>query len=234
MRTGPGLRALLSAAVLAAPLPLASCSAALREPRPVDEIPGLPPGLTTADAVLDVVRARVRTAERAPEAAVRRAAAESAVETVQWCGRIDPGRADCSYWLGVALGLQARERPGTAADALPRMVEAFSRAATEAPSVDHAGPDRALALLYLRAPGWPLGPGDADEGLEHARRAVELEGAHAPNLLALAEALAATGDEAGTRDAYGKALEAARAVADRGETDAREWMDEAERGLGRK
>ena len=58
---------------------------------------------------------------------------------------------------------------------------------------------RALALFYLRAPGWPKGPGDADLGLEHAREAVRLRPEHPPNLLAPGEALDAVGERAESR-----------------------------------
>jgi len=181
------------------------------------------------DGVLGTVRARVWLADHESDSPARIAAAEAAVEAVQWCGRIAPEDPACSYWLGVALGVQARERPSTALSALPKMVEAFGRAATEAPALDHAGPDRALALLLVRAPGWPTGPGDADKGLEHARRAVAIEGDYPPNLLALAEALSATGSDEEGRTVSARALELARARAAAGDPDAREWVSEAER-----
>ncbi len=185
------------------------------------------------DGVLGAVQARVWLADHESEPAARLAAAETAVETVQWCGRIAPNDPACSYWLGVALGVQARERPSTGLSALPKMVETFGRAAAAAPVLDHAGPDRALALLLLRAPGWPTGPGDADKGLEHARRAVAIEGDYPPNLMALSEALAATGGEDEARTVLARALELARAAAAKGDPDAPEWVREAETSPGR-
>src|SRR5262249_38588973 len=77
--------------------------------------------------------------------------------------------------------------------ALPEIEAAFKRAASRAPDLEGAGADRALALLYLRAPGWPAGPGDPDLGLEHAKKAVAARADLPPHQLALAEAPAATG-----------------------------------------
>jgi hypothetical protein len=184
---------------------------------------------TRVTGVLGAVKARVWLADHEPEPAARAEAAGAAVETVQWCARIAPDEPACSYWLGVALGVQARERPVTALSALPKMVEAFERAAGAAPGIDHGGPDRALALLHVRAPGWPTGPGDAEKGLVHARRAVEIEGDYPPNLLALSEALSANGDDEAGRATGARALELARARAGAGDREAREWVAEAER-----
>jgi hypothetical protein len=185
---------------------------------------------TRVDGVLGGVRARAWLADHESDAAARLAAAESAVETVQWCARIAPDDPACSYWLGVALGLQARERPSTALSALPKMIEALGRAASKAPALDHGGPDRALALLYVRAPAWP-GPGDPDRGLEHARKAVAVEGDYPPNLTALAEALFATGSGEEGRAAGATALELARARAAAGDPDARDWVEDAEKAV---
>jgi tetratricopeptide (TPR) repeat protein len=176
-------------------------------------------------------RAGVWLAEHESDAPLRLRAAEEALRAAQLCGQIAPERPVCSYWLGAAVGLKARERPATGLSALPVIESAFRRAAEEAPELEEAGPDRALALLYLRAPGWPAGPGDPDRGLEHARRAVSISPAHPPNHLALAEALAATGDPESSRSAYLKALEMARTRLASGSPDASEWVRQAVRGL---
>jgi hypothetical protein len=182
-------------------------------------------------ALIGAVRAHIWLTDHATDPDERARSATMAVEAAQWCGRRDPADPECDYWLGAALGVQARERPGTALSALPEIETLFRRAAAEIPSVDEAGPLRALALLYLRAPGWPTGPGDPDLGLESARRAVALRPEYPPNILALAEALAATGDSSGSREQYARALELARAAGAGGEPDAAEWILEAERAL---
>jgi len=157
-----------------------------------------------------------------------------AVESAQWCGRVRPGDPVCSFWLGAALGTQADVRRSTALDALPRIVEAFQAAADSDPAIEDAGPDRALALLYARAPGWPTGPGDPELALDHARKAVGLRPDYPPNRLALAEALVAVGsDEEGGRE-YENALALSREWESRGEPDAKEWREEAEEALRQK
>jgi tetratricopeptide (TPR) repeat protein len=184
------------------------------------------------EAVVGAVRAQIWLTDHAGDAGERLQAATFAVEAAQWCGRRQPPDPQCDYWLGAALGVQARERPSTGLSALPKIEELFRRAAQAIPTLEEAGPERALALLYVRAPGWPSGPGDPDLGLKHARAAVELRPDYPPNRLALAEALAATGDADAARLEYRRALDHARAMADSGDRDAAEWVAEAGKGLG--
>jgi hypothetical protein len=85
------------------------------------------------------------------------------------------------------------------------------------------------ALVLIRAPGWPLGPGDPERGLSAARRAATLRPAYPPNLLALAEAQSKTGAANDARASYSLARDMARKLP---ESAARaEWLREAERGL---
>lgn len=186
-------------------------------------------GATGSETLVTAAQTEVWLADHETDPAERRAAAKRAVQASQWCGTIDPERPECVYWMGASLGVQARERPSTGLAALPQIEASFKEAAKRAPEIDRGGPDRALALLYLRAPGWPVGPGDAGLGLLHARRAIDLFPRHPPNLAALGEALQATGSGEAGRAAYRQALELARADAD---PDAPDWFDEAERALG--
>jgi tetratricopeptide (TPR) repeat protein len=141
--------------------------------------------------------------------------------------------AACDYWLGVAVGLQAREVRVTADDGLKTMVPALQRAIEKDPEYDEAGPDRVLALVLLRAPAWPLGPGDPEAGLEHAKKAVALKPDYPPNVFALAEALAVNKDRDGARKAYekGKSLASARRGAM--DPDAPFWIVEANEALAK-
>jgi tetratricopeptide (TPR) repeat protein len=184
------------------------------------------------EALVGAVRARVWLTDHDPDARAREQAATSAVDAAQWCRRKAPLDPACDYWLGVALGVQARERPSTGLSALPEIEREFQRAAQARPELDDAGPDRALALLYLRAPRWPAGPGDPELGLKHARAAVALRPDYPPNRLALAEALAATGDRDGSLEARRRALDLARAMAEKGDRDAPEWVAEAAKESG--
>jgi hypothetical protein len=112
------------------------------------------------------------------------------------------------------------------------MLDTLARAESADPNYDEAGPARVRALVLIRAPGWPLGPGDAEAGLAAARRAVTLRPIYPPNLLALAEALATTGDRSGARESYARAHEAALALP--AAVDRDEWLREADHGLQRK
>ena len=183
------------------------------------------------EGLVGAVRAQVWIADHEAAAKARDEAATLAVQSAQWCGRISADNPACSFWLGAALGVQARERRATALDALPKIVEAFQRAADADPALEEAGPDRALAILYARAPGWPTGPGDPDLSLAHAKKAVELRPDFPPNQLALAEALRANGDREGSLKVYERSLELARDFAAKGDRDAQEWVQEAEEAL---
>jgi tetratricopeptide (TPR) repeat protein len=154
--------------------------------------------------------------------------AAQALRTAQHCAGRNPGDAECRYWLAIGLGLAARERPSRAVASLNEMIGLLEGVAAERPLLEHAGPDRVLALVYLRAPGWPSGPGDPERALEHAERAVRLVDDHPPNLLAYAEALAEGGRQAEARAAREQALAAARALALEGDPDAPAWMRSAE------
>jgi tetratricopeptide (TPR) repeat protein len=186
---------------------------------------------TDATGLIGAVRAKTWLVDHVADQPTREAEAIAAVQTAQWCGRRQPTLVACDYWIAIAIGLQAREVPPTAESGLKRMVEALERAIKKDPSYERGGPHRVLALVLLRAPGWPLGPGDADAGLEHARAAVAIAPDYAPNVLALAEALADVKGRAGAKDAYEKALTLADDAKAAGDPDAVEWIAEANRAL---
>ncbi|RMG47684.1 MAG: hypothetical protein D6718_02950 [Acidobacteria bacterium] len=186
-----------------------------------------------ADRLAEAVRAHVWLAEHEESAAAREAAAARALDAARHCRERFPDRIDCEYWFAVALGVTARERPATAGKSLALMIEALERVAEREPALEQAGPHRVLALVYLRAPGWPAGPGDEEAGLEHARKAVALAPDFPPNVLALAEALDRNGDAEGARETYERAREQAENWAARGHPDAPAWREEAERALRR-
>ncbi|HEV8336598.1 MAG TPA: hypothetical protein VGR67_09295 [Candidatus Polarisedimenticolia bacterium] len=186
-------------------------------------------GASRLEALEGSARSQIWLAGHEPDPAGRENAATAAVRSAQWCLELSPESAACHYWLGAALGVQAREKRSTALDALPRIEQAFLAAAGKDPGLEEAGPDRALALLYLRAPAWPSGPGDPERGLDRAHRAAALRPGYPPNHLVLAEALSKAGDAKGAREEYAKAAELAGRAA--GDPDAPEWIEEAEKGL---
>jgi hypothetical protein len=151
----------------------------------------------------------------------------------QDCIAREPQPAACLYGRAIALGLEARAHPARAGELLNTMLDDLTRAESADPNYDDAGPARVRALVLIRAPGWPLGPGDPEAGLAAARRAVSLQPQYPPNLLALAEALAKTGDASSARENYARARDAALALPD-SLADRNEWLREADQGLQRK
>ena len=187
---------------------------------------------TRVDGLLGAMRAisyRIEHEQGAPRADL----AKKEVELGQWCRRRAPNEPECDYRLALALGQQARERPSTGMDAIGKMVDLLKRAIKAAPRIDSAGPHRVLALVYLRAPSWPLGPGDTDAGLVEARAAVQLFPDAPQNQLAFGEALAATGKLDAGRAAYEKALALATAAQSAGDPEGAGWVAEARDGLAR-
>jgi tetratricopeptide (TPR) repeat protein len=180
------------------------------------------------DGLLCAIQAKAWLAEREKDSAARKALAVSAVQAGQWCQRRDPSSAACKYWLGVALGMQARERPTTAEDGLKRMAQLLREAMAADPGLDEAGPERILAVLLLRAPGWPVGPGDVEEGLELAQKAVKLFPDHPPNQLALGEGLQKNGKPREAREAFTRAAALARTPPKDEDPDAATWIAEAD------
>ena len=162
-----------------------------------------------AEPLAEASRGQVWLSDRIEAEEARRTWATAAVQSAQLCQARDPEEALCEYRLAVALGAQARERRSTGLDALPTMVELLERAVEAIPSVDEAGPERVLALVYLRAPGWPTGPGDPELGLDYAERAVARAPDHPANQLALGEAWQALDEPESAAEAFRRALELA-------------------------
>jgi hypothetical protein len=162
----------------------------------------------------------------------RRDLAAEASADADACVALEPQAAACLYGRAVALGLNARAHPTRANEYLSSMLDALARAETADPNYDEAGPARVRALVLIRAPGWPLGPGDAESGLAAAHRAVTLQPNYPPNQLALAEAMAKTGDNGGALQTYAHARDAALAFPESPDRD--EWLHDADQGLQRK
>ena len=206
---------------------LAGCSLPKRASAP------LPAGAPhSVDGLVAAIQSDSARSDTATDGKVRAQLADEASGYADACIAQAPQAAACLYGRGLALGLEARAHPTSANDALKSMLQALSSAEAADPSYDQAGPSRVRALVLLRAPGWPLGPGDPDAGLAAARRAVELKPQYPPNLLALAEALSKTEDADGAHDAYAKARDAAQALPAGPDRDG--WLREAEQGLQKK
>ncbi len=187
------------------------------------------PTPTSVEALAAAIAADSARSDHEPDAKARDELAAAANRDADACLTLDPHAAACLYWHAVAMGLDAKAHPTRAVGLLKGMLEALAAADAADPNYDRAGPARVRALVLVRAPGWPLGPGDADAGSVAARRAVTLQPQYPPNLLALAEALAKTDDADGARENYTLARDIARALPASADRD--DWVRQAEHGL---
>ena len=90
-----------------------------------------------------------------------------------------------------------------------------------------------LAVVLLRSPSWPAGPGDPEAGLVHARAAARAFPDAPQNQLVLGEAFAANDSSDEARAAYERALTLAKAARQAGNPEARRWEAQAREGLGK-
>ena len=183
------------------------------------------------EGLLGAMRAASYRIEREPQGDARERLAVEAVGLGQWCLRRAPSNGACRYRLAIALGQQARERTSTAKDALGRMVTLLREAIAADPRLDQAGPHRVLGLVLLRAPAWPVGPGDAEQALQEAQAAAELFPDAAENQLVLGEALAANHRGPEARAAFERAIALADRATAAGDPDAPRWRDRARAAL---
>lgn len=185
------------------------------------------------EGLIGAMRAASFQIERERDHGARERMAVRAVQFGQWCQRRAPSNPACDYQLAIALGEQTRERTSTAKDALAKMVALLRKAIAGDPRLDEGGPHRVLALVLLRAPGWPLGPGDPEEALSEAKAAAALFPEAAQNQLALAEVLQRSGHRAEARAAYQRAADLAAKADAGGDPDAPRWREEAAAALAR-
>ena len=115
-----------------------------------------------------------------------------AVQGVAACRRavsLDPASAPAHYYLALNLGQLARVYLLKGLGIVSEMEEVFLTARKLDPLFDYAGSDRALGLLYHRAPGWPISLGSQAKASRHLNEAVRLRPDYPGNRLALAEFL---------------------------------------------
>ena len=220
-------------------LAAAACTPRLR---PSPPLPGAEP--SSVAELAERIDADARRSDHESDSKVRGELAAQAVRDADACLARDPQAAACLYGRAVAQGLMARAHPTRAGEFLNGMLDSLARAESADAGYDEAGPARVRALVLIRAPGWPLGPGDTDAGLVAARRAVALRPMYPPNLLALAEALAKSGDAGGARQNYARARDAALALpaaadqstasAQSAAADREDWLQQADQGLQHK
>jgi cytochrome c-type biogenesis protein CcmH/NrfG len=208
-----------------AALALAAC----KTPPPIQ--PAVPASSMTVEQLAAAVAADARRSDTETDSKLRDQLAADALQNAQACLERAPQAAACLYYDGVALGLKARAHPLQASESLKSMLDALGGAEAADPAYDQAGPARVKALVLIKAPAWPLGPGDPEAGLAAARRAVALRPDHPPNVLALAEALAKTGDTQGAQEAYRRARDLSEALPPGHDRD--DWLHQADQALGK-
>ena len=205
-----------------------ACAPALREPPPVSNIA---PGSSGARSAAELLRA-------ADAAWARRAdprQAEAAQALYLDAAAADERRVDAllgamrTMAFRIERDKNASVRTGLAQEEV-QLGQWCQRRAPSEPACDYR---LALALVLLRAPGWPMGPGDPEAALGEARAAAGLFPESAGNQLVLAEALAKNDSPDAARAAYRKALELATAAAAAGDPDAERWRADASAGVTR-
>ena len=119
-------------------------------------------------------------------------AGELALEGKRWAERalaLRPDDGAAHYLLAMNDGQILALYPLNASKTLGAVESHLERALELSPEVDLGGPLRVLGMLYVKAPAWPLGPGDSEAGLELLRRAAKEYPAHPLNHAFLAQAL---------------------------------------------
>jgi hypothetical protein len=188
------------------------------------------PSATTVEGLAAAVKEEASRSDQDVDAKTRVDLAQQASVDADACVKLEPHSAACLFVSAVAMGLEARANPSFDSIAvLTDILQTLSRAESTDPNYDNAGPARVQALVYLRAPGWPLGPGDPQAGLEAARRAVALYPDYPPNRLAMAEAQLKTGDYKGARESFTHARDTAQALP--ASADRNDWLKQANEAL---
>ena len=168
----------------------------------------------------------------------RTALLAAATVSARQCMTQAPDDGACQYAQAQVQGLTARARPLEAPSQLKDMLASLTKAEARDPGLDHAGPARLAAVVLLRAPPWPLGPGDVDAALAAAQRAVQREPGYPPNLITLGQVQAKAVGGAAAQATFARAQQALQAwtgtpsqqpsevAADRAR-----WQSEVEQGL---
>ncbi len=132
-------------------------------------------------------------AEFAESKSERESIASQGVAACRHALRLDPDSAAAHYFLGLNLGQLAKVYLFKGLSIVSEMEQEFLTARKLDPQFDYGGPDRALGLLYHKAPGWPISLGSETKASRHLSDAVRLRADYPGNRIALAEYLWETG-----------------------------------------
>lgn len=213
---------------------LAGCAFTARQPPPPPPHAGVytPENSATLDQYVASIKANSARSDHESDGKARAELATQSSNMADACLALNDRAAACQYGKALATGMEARAHPTQALGLLTNMLNYLKAADAVDTYYDQGGPSRVRALVLIRAPGWPLGPGDTDAGLKSAQEAVSLAPNYAPNQLALAEALSKNGDADGAHASYQRALELAQTAPPGPERDG--WLHEAQEGLAKK
>ena len=165
-------------------------------------------GIQFAQACFDLAEFPARDKERERLANQGIAAARDTISRA-------PKSAAAHYYLGMNLGQLARTKSLGALKLVEEMEHEFKTAAQLDSSLDFAGPNRNLGLLYLETPGWPASIGSKSKAKQHFERAVILSPSYPENQLNLLEAYLKWNDRAGVE----RTLAALRALLPKARTE---------------
>jgi tetratricopeptide (TPR) repeat protein len=125
----------------------------------------------------------------------RESLALQGIKTARHAIQLDPASAQGHYTLALNLGQLARTRTLTALQLVQEMEREFLKAIQLDPKIDHAGPHRALGILYRDAPGWPVSLGNRKKAQTHLQKAINLFPQYPGNTLSFLECLQAQGQD---------------------------------------
>lgn len=115
--------------------------------------------------------------------------AESGLAACRAAIQQNPTSAAAHYYLALCQGELARTKTLGALRLVRGIEKSFLTVLTLDETIDYAGADRGLGLLYLEAPGWPTSIGDRKKARAHLERAVALVPDYPGNRLGLLELL---------------------------------------------
>jgi hypothetical protein len=177
-------------------------------PRPAAQPAGAPRPSGSPSQLLAAVQGDADRIDQSQASAERAQLLAAATASAGQCLAQAPNDAACPYAQAQVLGLTAREHPVQAVALLKEMLANLARAESLDPGLDHAGPARLTAVVLLRAPPWPLGPGDVDAATAAAQRAVKRDPGYPPNLIALGQAQSKADGTTPARASFNQAQQA--------------------------
>ena len=143
---------------------------------------------TNSEAAWQLGRAAYDWADFAHSKQQRADIAEEGIAACRSLIGREPNSAPGHYYLGLDLGQLARTKHLGALKLVSQMESEFIISINLNSNLDYGGPDRALGLLYLEAPGWPTSIGSKAKAKLHLQRAAKLAPNYPENFLNLAEA----------------------------------------------